>query len=289
VTRLQRSRLTIHAPRLVWIRGGGDLGTGVAHRLHRAGMHVVVSELTQPLVVRRAVAFASAIYDDSIILEGVEARLVRDMGDVQNLLGLGIVPVVADATGSTVALLKPGAVVDARMAKRNLGTTLNDAAIVIGLGPGFVADQDVHAVVETMRGHDLGRVILQGSAEPDSQTPAAVQGYGRERVLRAPCSGLFHSELHIGEHVQPGQVVAWVAQEPLLASLAGVLRGLLHDGLLVYQGQKLGDIDPRGIAEHCFTISDKARAIGGGVLEAILYLADTRDRAVPFDNQPLLN
>jgi xanthine dehydrogenase accessory factor len=273
MTTQERSGLSKFAPRLVWIKGGGDLGTGVAHRLHRAGLQVVVSELAQPLVVRRAVAFASAVYDGSIILEGVEARLVRDMSETQNLLGVGIVPVVPDPTGSTVALLKPGVVVDARMAKRNLDTTLNDAAIVIGLGPGFVAGQDVHAVIETMRGHDLGRVILQGSAQPDSQMPATVQGYGRERVLRAPCNGSFHSELHIGERVQPGQTIAWVAQEPLLASIAGVLRGLLHDGLFVYQGHKVGDIDPRAIPEHCFSISDKARAIGGGVLEAMLYLA----------------
>jgi xanthine dehydrogenase accessory factor len=240
-------------------------------------MHVIVSELAQPLVVRRTVAFASALYDGSITLESVEARLARDKGEAENLLAQGIVPVVADPAGVMVALLKPDVVVDARMAKRNLGTTRNDAPIVIGLGPGFVAGQHVHAVVETMRGHDLGRVILRGGAQPDTQVPSVIQGYGHERVLRAPCAGPFRGDLRIGEHVQPERVVAHVAEQPVLASITGVLRGLLHDGLRVHKGQKVGDIDPRGIVEHCFAISDKARAVGGGVLEAILYL----DRNIP--------
>lgn len=275
----------MHKPILVWIKGSGDLGTGVAHRLHRAGMHVVMSELLQPLVVRRAVAFASAVYEDSITLEDVEARLARDQAEAEKLLEQGIVPVIADPTGDVVALLQPDVVVDARMAKRNLGTALHEAPIVIGLGPGFVAGQDVHAVVETMRGHDLGRVILAGSAQPDTQVPALIQGYGHERVLRAPCAGVFRGRVRIGQPVKMDQVIADVAGQPVSASIAGVLRGLLHDGLLVHQEQKVGDIDPRGIAEHCFTISDKARAIGGGVLEAILYLG----RVVPFDNKRLLN
>jgi xanthine dehydrogenase accessory factor len=270
----QMDSLPMHEPILVWIKGGGDLGTGVAHRLHRAGMRVVVSELLQPLVVRRTVAFASAVYEGSITVEGVEARLAPDKGEAQNLLAQGIVPVIPDPAGAAVALLEPDVVVDARMAKCNLGTALNDASIVIGLGPGFVAGQDVHAVVETMRGHDLGRVILEGSAQPDTQVPSAIQGYSRERVLRAPCAGLFRGDLRIGEHVQRGRVVAHVSEQPVLASITGVLRGLLYDGLLVHQGQKLGDIDPRGIIEHCFTISDKARAIGGAVLEAILNLGE---------------
>jgi xanthine dehydrogenase accessory factor len=235
-------------------------------------MRVVVSELLQPLVVRRTVAFASAVYEGSITVEGVEARLAPDKGEAQNLLAQGIVPVIPDPAGAAVILLEPDVVVDARMAKCNLGTALNDASIVIGLGPGFVAGQDVHAVVETMRGHDLGRVILEGSAQPDTQVPSAIQGHSRERVLRAPCAGLFRGDLRIGEHVQRGRVVAHVAEQPVLASITGVLRGLLHDGLLVHRGQKLGDIDPSSIIEHCFTISDKARAIAGGVLEAILYL-----------------
>ena len=260
-------------PLTVLIRGGGDLGTGVAHRLHRAGLYVVVSELPQPLVVRRTVAFASAMYEGQITVERVKARLAGDKPEIERLLAQGIVPVIADPIGEAITRLQPDVVVDARMAKRNLGTTLADAPIVIGLGPGFTAGQDVHAVVETMRGHNLGRVILQGSAEPDTRVPGLLQGYGQERVLRAPRAGLFRSHMRIAERVEAGQTVAYVTDQPVQASISGVLRGLLHDNLLVHQEQKVGDIDPSGIVEHCFTISDKARAVGGGVLEAILYLS----------------
>lgn len=261
---------------LVLVRGGGDLGSGAVHRLHRAGFKVVVTELPQPLVIRRMVAFASAVYEGRIEVEGVEARLARDMAKVEHILAQGMVPVIVDPVGEAIATLKPDVVVDARMAKRNLGTTLADAPIVIGLGPGFSTGQDVHAVIETRRGHNLGRVILHGSAEPDTHVPGLVQGYGRERVLWAPCAGPFQGHAHIGERVETGQVIAQVAAQPVQASIAGILRGLLHDGLIVHEGQKVGDIDPRGMVEHCFTISDKARAIGGGVLEAILYLRRQR-------------
>ena len=185
-------------------------------------------------------------------------------------------PVIVDPNGTLIPMLKPDVLVDARMAKRNLGTAITDAPIVIGLGPGFTAGQDVHAVIETARGHNLGRMILQGSAEADTHIPGLVQGYGRERVLWAPRAGLFHGLLHIGEFVEAGQAVAHVEEQPVLASISGVLRGILHDNVLVREGQKVGDIDPRGIVEYCFTISDKSRAIGGGVLEAILYLLHKR-------------
>lgn len=262
----------MHRPILVWVRGGGDLGTGVAHRLHRAGLRVMVSELPQPLVVRRTVAFASAVYDGSITVEGLEARLARDRGEVETLLEQDLVPVVIDPDGQLLSSMQPDVVVDARMAKRNLGTALGDARVVIGLGPGFVAGRDVHAVIETMRGHTLGQVILEGSAQPDTHVPGSIEGYSLERLLRAPCAGIFHAHLCIGELVHPGQMVADVEGQPVAANIAGVLRGLLHDGLQVEQGQKVGDVDPRGTAAHCFSISEKARAIAGGVLEAILYL-----------------
>jgi xanthine dehydrogenase accessory factor len=252
--------------------GGGDLGTGVAHRLHRAGFKVVVAELAEPTVIRRAVAFASAVYEGKAEVEGVEARLVSDIESVWPLLGQHIVPVLVDAEGTARTSLKPHVIVDARMAKRNLGVTLNDARIVIGLGPGFSAGDDVHAVVETNRGHNLGRVILKGTAEPDTPVPGRVRGHGRERVLWAPRAGRFRSEARIGQQIEATQVVAWVEEQAVRASISGVLRGLAHGGLFVRKGQKVGDIDPRGIAEYCFTISDKARAIGGSVLEAVLHL-----------------
>jgi xanthine dehydrogenase accessory factor len=262
----------LREPLLVFIRGAGDLGTGIAHRLHRAGFPVIMSELEQPTVIRRAVAFASAVYEGRIQLEGVEARLAGSPSAAETLLRQRAVPVLIDPAGTALTALRPDVLVDARLAKRNLGTTLADAPVVIGLGPGFTAGQDVDAVIETSRGHFLGRVILRGSAQPDTGIPGVMEGYGRERVLWAPCAGSFVGHAKIGAGIEAGQVVASVAGRPVRANISGVLRGVLHDGLLVHQGQKVGDIDPRGIVEHCFTISDKARAIGGAVLEAILYL-----------------
>jgi xanthine dehydrogenase accessory factor len=268
-----KTGLNIHPEAIVvLVRGGGDLGSGTAHRLHRAGFRVVVSELPQPTVIRRAVAFASAVYEGSVEVEGVLARLAQDVSEARALLQDDIVPVVIDATGEALRLLQPHVVVDARLAKCSLGTTLADAAIVVGLGPGFCAGRDAHAVIETNRGHNLGRVILHGSAQPDTSVPGLVRGYGRERVLWAPADGPFRGLQPIGSHVEKDQIVAMAGEEPVKPSISGVLRGILHDDLWVEEGQKVGDVDPRSIVEHCFTISDKARAIGGGVLEAILYL-----------------
>lgn len=265
---------------LVVIKGGGDLATGVVHRLHRAGMRTVVAELAQPTVIRRAVAVASAVCEGQVEVEGLVARLAESDEEIRAALAGGQVPVVVDPRGGVITRLRPTVVVDAIMAKRNAGTRITDAPIVIGLGPGFTAGVDVHAVIETNRGHNLGRVILAGSAEPHTGVPGPVAGSTRERVLRAPCEGTFTSKRHIGDLVEAGKVVAFVAGEPIAAKISGVVRGLLADGLFVKAGMKVGDIDPRGVREHCFTISDKARAIGGGVLEAILYLLRTRMRRV---------
>jgi len=257
---------------LVVIKGGGDLATGVVHRLHRAGMPVVVTELAQPTVIRRAVALASAVFEGQVEVEGLAAQLVESDEEIRAVLARGQVPVVVDPRGEVIARLRPTVVVDAIMAKRNTGTRISDAPIVIGLGPGFTAGVDVHAVIETNRGHHLGRVILSGSAEPHTGVPGTTAGFTVERVLRAPCGGIFTGVRRIGDLVEAGQAVASVAGEPVVANISGVLRGLLAGGLPVKAGLKVGDVDPRGAWEHCFTISDKARAIGGGVLEAILYL-----------------
>jgi xanthine dehydrogenase accessory factor len=258
---------------LVVIKGGGDLATGVIHRLHRVGMQVVVTELAQPTVIRRAVAVASAVFEGQVEVEGLVAQLAESDHEIHAALAAGQVPVVVDPRGEVIARLRPTAVVDAIMAKRNTGATaITDAPIVIGLGPGFTAGVDVHAVIETNRGHHLGRVILSGSAEPHTGVPGSTAGFTVERVLRAPCDGTFTGKRRIGDAVEAGEVVASVAGEPVVAKVSGVLRGLLADGLPVRAGMKVGDVDPRGVREHCFTISDKARAIGGGVLEAILYL-----------------
>lgn len=256
----------------VLVKGGGDLASGVVHRLHRAGMKVVVTELSQPTVIRRAVAFAATMYEDVVEIEGVVGRRVDSLERALLSLERAEVPVLADPEGQFVSQWRPEVLVDAIMAKRNLGTKISDAAIVVGLGPGFLAGVDVHAVIETERGHNLGRVILEGSAAPDTGIPGAVMGYTTERVLRAPCGGVFRGEKRIGDEVEAGEVVAYVDDSPVVSGISGVIRGLLADGLAVKTGMKAGDVDPRGVKEHCFTISDKALAIGGGVLEAILYL-----------------
>ncbi len=256
----------------VLVKGGGDLASGVVHRLHRAGMKVMVTELPQPTVIRRAVAFAAAMYEDVVEIEGVVGRRVISMDEASRSLREGEVPVMSDPEGEIVSQWHPDALVDGIMGKRNTGTEISDARIVIALGPGFVAGVDVHAVIETERGHHLGRVILEGRAAPDTGIPGEVMGYAIERVLRAPCGGIFQGEMRIGDAVEAGQLVAHVDSCALVAGIGGVIRGMLADGLAVREGMKVGDVDPRGVREYCFTISDKARAIAGGVLEAILYL-----------------
>jgi xanthine dehydrogenase accessory factor len=255
---------------LVVVRGGGDIGTGVAHRLHAAGLAVLVAELSQPLVVRRTVAFAKAVYAGEVTVEGVTARLVAGPAETWPVAGAGAVPVLVDPAGECLRALRPPIVVDARLAKRNLGTTRADAPLVIALGPGFTAGHDCHAVVETQRGHHLGRVYWQGSAAADTGQPEAVHGHAADRVLRAPQPGAVLARKAIGDAVSAGEVVATAGGAPIVAPFAGVLRGLVQSGLVVPAGMKVGDVDPRGVREHCFAISDKARAVGGGVLEAVL-------------------
>jgi xanthine dehydrogenase accessory factor len=258
---------------LIVVRGGGDLATGVAHRLRRAGFPVVVTELAQPLVVRRSVAFASAVFDGEIEVEGLVALRIegeRAAAEARDMARAGQVPVVVDPDGRLIAALSPGVVVDARLAKRPLDTTLGQAPLVIGLGPGFIAGVHCHAVVETQRGHDLGRVLWHGAAEADTGEPEAVLGHTHARVLRAPVDGVFEGVRVIGDLVQADDVVGCVDTTWIAAPFMGVVRGLIHNGLAVRAGAKVGDIDPRPDPARCFTISDKARAVGGGVLEAIL-------------------
>lgn len=262
----------------IWVvvKGAGDLATGVIYRLRCAGMQVVATELPQPLVIRRAVAFASAVYEGHWEVEGMLARRVADEEAMRRVLAAGEVPVWVDPQAKIVSWLRPDVVVDAVMAKRNTGTTPVDARVVIALGPGFVAGDDCHAVIETNRGHDLGRIIYRGQAQADTGTPGLVGGAAARRVVRAPVDGLFEGRRRIGDAVRAGEPVAEVDGQPVVAPIDGVLRGLLHDGLTVQAGLKVGDVDPRGVAAHCFTISDKARAVGGSVLEAILYLLESR-------------
>jgi len=246
------------------------MATGVVHRLARSGFRVCITEILEPLAVRREVAFCEAVFAGQKEVEGLRARRVVGKREVLQAWEEGKVPLVIDPECSIREALTPDVVVDAIMAKRNTGTRLEDAPLVIGLGPGFRAGTDVHVVIETNRGHRLGRVIEEGEAEPNTDLPGEISGYTWERVLRAPASGRFKGRKPIGDRVERGEVVAEVEGAPVDSKIAGVLRGILRDGLWVKEQMKVGDVDPRGIREHCFTISEKARAIGGGVLEAIL-------------------
>lgn len=260
----------------VIIKGAGDVASGVAHRLWQSGFDVVMLELPRPLVVRRTVAFASAVYEGKMHLEGVEARFCRNEEEINELLAQGIIPVLIDPRGEIIPKFKPDVVVDAILAKKNTGTRLIDAPMVIGLGPGFEAGKDVHAVVETQRGHNLGKVFYSGSAAANTGIPGEICGFSVERVLRAPAAGKFEPFKEIGELVQQGETVAAVSGVPVVAGISGLIRGLLYPGLEVYEGMKIGDIDPRGKEVDYRSISDKARAVGGGVLEAILHLSSRR-------------
>lgn len=261
---------------LVLIKGAGDLATGIGWRLRRSGFPVVMTELPRPLVVRRTVAFAEAVFTGAAIVEGITARRAQ-VEDVPELLAAGEIPILIDPIDAILAALAPQVLVDAVMAKHNTGTHIADAPLVIALGPGFTAGVDCHAVVETHRGHTLGRVIWQGCALADTGTPGPLPGLGVDatRVLRAPASGTLQAMAQIGELIAAGATIANVIVAdgrpvPVLAPFTGILRGLIHEQVAVVDGMKIGDLDPRAEPEHAWTISDKSLAIGGGVLEAVL-------------------
>ncbi len=259
---------------LVLIRGGGDLATGVVYRLHQAGFPVIVTELERPLVVRRKVAVATAVLEDHTQIENLHAQLSHSLEEALELAYTATIPVLISPQIPQLPQLP--ILIDARIAKRNIDTRIDQAPLVIGLGPGFTAGVDCHAVIETMRGHTLGRVIWDGPALPDTGTPGIVAGKGAERVLRAPAAGIVNWQLEIGDYVNEGELIGDVNSEPVIAPFAGVLRGQIASGSEVPVGYKIGDLDARGSQEACFTISDKALSIGGGVLEAILTYLNKR-------------
>lgn len=257
---------------MIVIKGAGDLASGVAVRLAHCGFPIVMTDLPYPTSIRRTVCFSEAILRGCFTVEDVTAELAETFDAIPAILEKGHIAVIADPKAACIKSLHPDVVIDAILAKRNLGTKITDAPIVIALGPGFTAGVHCHAVIETMRGHDLGRVILDGPAAPNTGVPGNIMGFTSERVLRAPKDGTFTEIRHIGDLVEKGEPVAEVDDEPIVAPLSGVIRGLLPTGTPVFKGMKSGDIDPRGVLNHCYTVSDKARAIGGGVLEAILML-----------------
>ena len=254
----------------VLIRGAGDLATGVAMRLWHAGFRVAMTELERPLAIRRTVAFSEAVYNGEATVEGVTARHVNSTMEIESTWNENVIPVIVDPNAESVAALEPTVVVDAILAKRNLGTCIHDAPLVIGLGPGFTAGQDVHAVVETNRGHYLGRVLWTGSAQPNTGTPGSVDEIRHKRVVYAPGEGTFMHQQVIGAVLNEGEIIGWLCGMAVVAPIAGVLRGLIHDRVNVNTRMKIADVDPRGVVDHCWTISDKALAVAGGVLEAVL-------------------
>ncbi len=261
---------------LVIVKGGGDLATGTIHRLWRSGFPVIVTEIDNPTMVRRTVSFAECLYTGRFEVEGITADRAaggspeEKLAAARALLDEGIVPVMVDPEAAIVPLASPTVLIDAIIAKRNIGTRIDQADIVIGVGPGFTAGIDAHAVIETARGHDIGRVILEGGAEPNTGVPGPIGGYTTERLLRSPAAGRFEPRRVIGDIVEAGDVVGAAGGREIRAEIRGVLRGLLREGIEVTEGFKVGDVDPRAKPSHCHTISDKSRAIGGGVLEAIM-------------------
>lgn len=267
---------------LIVVRGGGDLATGTIYKLKKCGYRVLVLETANPSAIRRNVAFSEAVYEGRWTVEDMTAVLAGDVEEAQQIMDAGDVAVLVDPLCDCLKSMKPLALVDAIIAKKNLGTGREMASITIGLGPGFVAGKDVDAVIETMRGHKLGRVILEGSAIPNTGIPGNVAGVTKERVIHAPAEGILRNVCHVTDVVEKGQTIAYIESADgnveVAATISGLLRGLIRDGYPVTKGFKIADIDPRVEEyENCFTISDKARCIAGGVLEAILYLQHVKN------------
>lgn len=257
---------------IVLIKGAGDLATGIAYRLKKSGFDIVMTEIDNPTTVRRTVAFSQAIFDNEIEIEGIKGIKVNNINEIHKEIKKGNIPIIIDKEANIIKKLKPKVVVDAIIAKKNLRTSINDAPIVIGVGPGFEAKKDCHLVIETKRGHYLGKVIEEGSAIPNTGIPGNIGGYTKERIIRASSNGKIKPVVKIGDYVKKGEVIAYIDGVEVVAEIDGIVRGMLQEGIEVFKGMKSGDIDPRCEKDHCFTISDKARSIGGGVLEAIMYM-----------------
>jgi xanthine dehydrogenase accessory factor len=255
----------------VLVRGGGEMASGIAHRLHQCHIRILITETEAPTAVRRTVAFAEAVYEGTQTVEGVKAIRVHNLTEAPRVWESGGIPLIVDPEAESRDEMRADVLVDAVMDKKNSSTKISDAPLVIGIGPGFTAGENVHAVIESNRGYHLGRVMWHGQAEPDTGVPASVGGYAEGRLLRVPRDGRFRAFKKIGDIVHQGEIVGEVEGVPIRAQIPGLLRGLLRDGIQVPQGVKAGDVDPRTERGYCYLISDKARAIGGGVLEAILH------------------
>ena len=280
-TKQRRTGMTYGMGRVL-IKGSGDLASGIALRLHRAGFRILMTDIAVPTTVRRTVAFSPAVYQGHMQVEDVTGVLCDSVKVAEQEIQNGNIAIMVDETARCIHEFHPDVVVDAILAKRNLGTKITDAPFVVGVGPGFTVGEDCHCVVETKRGHYLGRCIWKGSAIPNTGIPGMIGGYGLERLIKAPAAGVFKGAVEIGAVVKKNDVVGYVDQTPVLAQIDGVVRGLLQDGVEVTTGMKSGDVDPRCDVAHCFTVSDKASSIGGGVLEAVLNY-----RFRPHDHMPV--
>ncbi len=264
---------------IVLLRGGGDLASGIAFRLYKSGFRVVITELAKPLAVRRMASFSEAIYAGEVVVEGITAKKVAEIDDplrILQLLSKGRIPVLIDPEGKSVQSVHPTVIVDARMLKAAPEALKHTAKLYIGVGPGFIGGSNCHAAVETQRGPWLGRVLWDGPTEPDSGKPEAIGDQQTDRVLIAPADGSLKAVRLIGDLIKRGEEVARVSEQPVIAPFNGVLRGLIHSEVEIHKGMKIGDLDPRNDPQLCNHISDKALAIGGGVLEAILSKAELR-------------
>lgn len=253
----------------ILIKGAGDLATGIASRLYRAGHQIIMTEIAVPLTVRRTVALSRAVYEEKAQVEDMTGVLVKDMESAERVLLDGDIPVIVDPKASVKDEFHPDVIVDAILAKRNIGTRITDAPFVIGVGPGFTAGEDCHCVIETKRGHTLGETIYKGAAIPNTGVPGEVGGFSTERIIRGAAKGNMVPVAKIGDVVEKGQVVALTGGKEVYAKMSGIVRGMLQPDVIVHENMKIGDIDARSEPFHCYTISDKARAIGGAVLEAI--------------------
>lgn len=261
--------------KIVVVRGGGDLASGVIHRLHRCGYRVLILECENPSAIRRMVSFCEAVYDGEAFVEGVLCQRIEGTEQCSEIWESGEIPLLVDPKGACIEGLQRNgqlsAVIDAIIAKKNLGTTKEMAPLTIGLGPGFQAGEDVDFVVETMRGHDLGRIIEEGMALPNTGIPGLVGGKSHERVIHSPAAGKIRNQAKIADLVEEGQTIAFVGETPVKAAITGVLRGIIREEYQVFEGMKIADIDPRKEErQNCYTISDKARCIAGSVVEILL-------------------
>ncbi len=267
---------------LIIVRGGGDIATGTIYKLYQCGFPVLVLETATPSAIRRNAAFSEAVYHGSQKVEEITCILAKDIAEAKKLLEQGELAMLVDPSGEAIKKLQPQVVVDGILAKKNLGTSKTMAPVTIALGPGFIAGKDVDAVIETKRGHNLGRVIYEGEAIANTGIPGNIGGFGKERVIHSPSDGILKNMSKITDMVKMGDTIAVIETDkgdiPVKATIDGILRGIIRDGYPVTKGFKIADIDPRlDEYENCFTISDKARCIAGGVVEAILHLSKNRN------------